>query len=270
MVIKRRIAVGLDVVRGYVRSPLGPGVRDRIAFVHIPKCAGTSLSRAIGNTFRLPPHRESAAFMHIASEPSLHVSEVLQIPLMKYREYLLLYALANDAIRYVTGHFTYSERAMETFGDRWSFVTVLRDPVNRWISHYFFNRYKTSDHFGISADLTDYVDSEQGRSLGRFYVDKLTDPERSVGLSESDATRQAIHNLDRFALVGRLEDMNRFAGLFEERFGERPKLGRRHKPNPMAADKRDALLTPEVRAKIEKICEPDREVYEAAKARLCS
>lgn len=81
--------------------------------------------------------------------------------------------MARRDIRYVSGHFAFSELVHGRFGDRWESVTIMRDPVTRWFSHYFFNRYKPDEHFRIHDDLGSFLETGLGKRLGRFYEDKF-------------------------------------------------------------------------------------------------
>lgn len=94
--------------------------------------------------------------------------------LADYQEHLLIYYLYLKQIRYITGHFIFKTAVFSEFRFDWDFITVLRHPVSRWFSHYFFNRHKTSDHFTTDLDLQTYMKSERGISQGHFLVYYLT------------------------------------------------------------------------------------------------
>ena len=137
------------------------------------------------------------------------VSSKLDLDLMSYRENLLLYHLAKEDCRLVTGHYNWSDRAYRLFGDEWKFVTVLRHPVKKWLSQYYFNRYKDipAQHFQIDMDIDEYMNSEEGRALGHDQVSKLSD----LAITEPDAMLEAaLENLDRFDVVGLTEHLDRF------------------------------------------------------------
>lgn len=186
---------------------------------------------------------------------------------MKHREHLLLYMMEKPDVHYISGHFCYSNRAHQKHGDMWEFVTVLRHPVDKWFSQYFYNRYKKSTHFGIDADLESYIESEEGRALGKDFIAKLTQGVPPQQLDSAEAIDCARRNLDTFAVVGVLEHVDRFAEQFEERFGVRLYIGRENQ-NPVSKNVQTEQVSPAILDRVWEICQPDLAVYRHALHRL--
>lgn len=244
----------------HVRHIFGRKVGKKIVFLHIPKCGGTSIGQAIQASYGFWECLSRQNFGHLDSAASLKGSCLSGEELMAYREKLLLYFLSNPRYKYISGHFSYSETAVVEFGGEWHFITVLRHPVSKWFSQYFFNRNKISDHFKIEADLESYVESEEGSALGSDYVRKLTQGFHWTEAASKEAVTQAIENLKKFALVGVLERLDVFKHQFEKRYGVKLNISIKN-INPLAKTHQKDQITEEIRRKVENICRPDLEVY---------
>lgn len=229
-------------------------LRENIAFIHLPKCGGTSLRQAIES--RYPRSRVT----RLSSPHSKHAADFLQMDLLALRRTLLVYELhRGGSRRFVTGHYPASPEICEKWRGRWNFVTVLRDPVERWISHYFY-AYQADSPFAINQPLDEFVGGGLAQRMGNLYVRHLTG-----GGSGQDSTEiaRASATLEMMSIVGVLESLDRFQEQFTERFGKTLRVGNANR-NPTSRDAQRARVTPELRKKIEQLCEPDRVVYEHA------
>jgi hypothetical protein len=222
-----------------------------ICFVHMPKCGGESVHDALRPRFVAyyqPTYRLNIG--HVARAADLAGRDMIDL----CRD-LLLFQLASQKKGYIGGHYAFSATAWREFHESWKFITVLRDPVKRWFSHYFYNRYKTHSELDrITEELEEFVETERAVIYGRMYVRHL---------SESGEVEEALANLDRFDLVGILERLPDFAEQFQRMFGTPLSLGHRNE-NPLGAERQREMITPAVRARVEELCEPDMRVYEGA------
>jgi hypothetical protein len=184
-------------------------------------------------------------------------------PILKLRENLLLYFMSQRKYKYITGHFTFSEIAYREFKNEYAFMTILRDPVKRWISSYFFNRYKQHDHRKIDEDITTHLKSEFGRSQGYEYVKFIGGANPNGDYQSREAIDRAKNNLHKFDLVGLLEYQEDLLEQFHHRFGIRLELEKRNQ-SPASEAYRKSLVTEEIREKVMAICEPDHEIYQYA------
>jgi len=186
--------------------------------VHIPKTAGSALAqafqRAYGQRLRVYPERFESRFAPV-----------------NYAEF-----------DFYTGHIGFTV-ASKIGGD---FITVLRDPVDRFLSTYYFlrqlyesgeerthktsltNRYKL-DQFVLIRDepilqqellnrMTWQIAHSHRMELRREFIE--------AGISETDLVSIAHYNLKKFAIVGVQEDMGRLTRAIHRRYGVDLEIGR--------------------------------------------
>jgi hypothetical protein len=234
-------------------------IHDKIFFLHIPKCGGTSADTAIQEAYRWK------ACVHLNSRASRRSSLFLGDELARHRNQLLAYFLEQEQLQYVSGHFTFNEKVFDAYSNRWNFITMLRNPVDKFISQYFYNHQKNNqDHFGISASLEEFLETDDGRSLGSDYAHKFSgslNPQSTLSETHGDAVQRAVNNLKKFKLVGFLENTEAFQAGFRESFGATLNIKQMNK-NP---DKKTADISKQTRKKIEMLCETDMEIYSRAR-----
>jgi hypothetical protein len=250
---------------------LGRSNPQKLYFLHVPKCGGTSIDAALRaryhptQVFRLPAAASALAaeLFFDDDEPRDQYSHVL-----RYREALLLYAMASGDFRYIAGHFCFSETAFLRFGDEFAHITVLRDPVERWLSHYFFNRYKgeQNTHCRVDEELSAALASDEGRSWGTEYVKFYGGVVADGDYRSRTAIQHAIHNLTRFYSIGVLENLGRFTDSLRRSFGIRIRVPKKN-ISPVSTEFRERLVTPEVLDRLQEICGPDIEVYQSVISR---
>lgn len=199
----------------------------------------------------------------LSAHASLKGATIANKNLMDFREDILLYSMSNNNYQYIAGHFRYSDKVYKEFGQDWDFMTILRHPVKKWISQYFFNRSKKDNHFSIDSDLESFLHSEAGKKLGSDYVQKLTDKNLDLDPTSEDAISIAAENLSNFSLVGFLEDVNGFTQSYKDLFGVSLKIENKNS-NPVSKKQQRSQISSQLRHKIEEICQPDIKLYELA------
>ncbi len=244
---------------GYVRGDA------RIAFVHVPKCGGSSLTialrTAMGPKVQLPFYPAGRHHDHIAAA---RASEVLGRDYGAFRADMLAYNLASAGARFVSGHCPVRKEVLDGFSDEWDFLLLLRDPVRRWLSNYFFNRYKPGDHFRTDMELDDFLETPRAEWYGRAYCHFLAPGLLPFGAEVTDAVMErSLEALDRFRIVSVLERLDLLAERFRETYGCRlliPHVNR----NPRGRSYGKREVTPEQMERIEELCRPDKLIYERA------
>lgn len=183
----------------------------KICFVHIPKTGGTSLKRYMDQFFTTPDI--------CPWDQTIDLNFRDRAELVKY-----------DLIR---GHI-YGNIATEKLGPEYRYVTMLRDPVKRIISDYYFHRNEPdrvlrdkNQHEGRKAyikytkthTLEEFVTSTEEivtRGNHNALIKWLFGDEAIRQYSGTDLTLYCFQKLfEDYHCVGILEDMDNFVHQFE-------------------------------------------------------
>ena len=236
-----------------------PEVKERICFIHIPKCGGTSIRRAISSVYKPWPFRR-ATHVISAAEMAMREAEQLAGPRRNFvRTDLLNYHLALPAPRCVMGHYRFSRETIERYKDEWNFITLIRNPVDRWYSHYFYNK-NTDSIFNIDKELDEFVETDHALFLGSVYVSVVTGETQRKLIRSQEYIEEAVNILRKFAVVGSLENLDKFCDDFKKHFGA--SLSIPHL-NVTSKKKREGWghIPDAIHQKVLELCRPDIEVY---------
>ena len=226
----------------------------RICFVHVPKCGGVSFNTAIRKVIGVGRY-SYRNFTLNASKTQKHATKH-GLDVLEYRESLLVEKLKTSRIRFAGGHFRCSDTTRNQFENEWAFVTILRDPVKRWISQFFYNKHKKSSHAKVEMSLDEYLKSDIGQDAGADYVKFLN----SSYTGEKDQISRTIQNLEKFNVVAILENQQNLLNQFETLLGQPLPLTKRNS-NPLPRKEISRQVTDHHLEQIYKICAPDMEVY---------
>ena len=183
---------------------------------------------------------------------------------MKLREELLFYFMSLGHVHYLSGQFPFSVLAHEHYGDKFDFMTVLRDPVDRWLSSYFYNNYRQpSDYRKLSMPIEDYIDSELGRSQGYEYAKFLGGVAKDGDFMTPAFIQQAKDNLHKFQVIGFLDHMDTFKLQFQKRYGAELRIKTLNK-RPEKEKVLNEMIDEKMMASIREICHADIEIYDYA------
>jgi hypothetical protein len=244
---------------------------ENIFFLHVPKCGGVSLDEALHSeylTLDLRKDNQAIKLNSVASTEVVCMTEGTRypfdtdddFPILQTREKLLLYFMSLKRVRLITGHFTFSETAYRHFGSRFQFITMLRDPVQRFISTYFYRRYSRHE---LDSDLESYLQTHFARSQGYQIVKFIGGANCKGDYSSPEAIARAQENLHKFALVGSLNHKEDFFQKFECRFGVRLRMEHRN-ASPVSASHVKSAISDDMMETIRDMCRPDIELYQYA------
>jgi hypothetical protein len=237
---------------------------QRVVFHHIPKCGGTSVGRALRMRYLLsqttihPQHTYAAASDFLGSESRA----TTLAGMYGLRQQLLLYLMHED-VHYIVGHIPYSAAAHERFRSRYKFITILRDPVERFVSHYFHS-YGRDDYSRISLPLEEFVETDAARRLGATYVAYLSGLPWSTDFTSDDAITVARTHIEKFDCVGFVDNMADFAEHLHGVLGVRPRIRHENRGKSTGASYR-GQLAPGLVERITEVCAPDMSVCDHAK-----
>ena len=231
----------------------------RIAFFHPPKCGGTSVRKWLASAFGRP-----AGLDPIAAEAAAHN---IGVAAATEREAILAYFIQRGDTRFISGHFAYSRRAFVHHEDEFDLITILRNPLSRTLSRFYF-RGDQQDHFPIEGELSDWLLTDHAKAAATVFTTMfLGDIELMrrlmLGGDKADlhaAALQAIDNLKRFAIVGTLEQLGAFEHAIQQRYGIRTRMGHARN-NPIYP--RFAQQPPAVQDRLRELCHEDMMIYEA-------
>jgi hypothetical protein len=237
----------------------------RICYPHVPKCAGMSVARGISRQAFSMLERRLFPTFSVDPRASLRAAEATSGRMMEVREEILAYGLASGRFRFVTGHVPCRPGLVEAFQGEWHFVTVLRDPVERWVSEYVYNTEKGSDWARNHLSIEDYLGSPEARVTATSFLRYFSDIPEDLPEDPGAFVDQAVENLSRFAVVGCVEDMDGFNRAFRNRFGAILSIPRRNvTPDRSMKDRirGDAASMDRIR----QLCAGDSEIYRRALA----
>lgn len=221
------------MIRKFINQTLGRTKRPdrelaehKTCFIHIPKCAGQSVVMALKRCYDGKPSASMdygpalEAFKRYHAETSTF--EETEASWGLFRVFLLDYYLGKG-VDCVYGHFPCPTRTIEHFSNTHKFITVLREPVARFISNYIYDRtgpmrglYKSD--LNPEDELEQFLESEDAKWLANTQVSMIGGYCRAHESLNSTLER-AMKNLELYAVVGVTEDLQTFVSQAREKTG---------------------------------------------------
>lgn len=235
----------------------------RIYFCHVPKCAGVSLSDAIFEAIYPSIFKATRFAGYIDLKASRQCETLLGTDMMTAREIQLTTQLSNPHQRFTTGHCIARPEVVSHFCNDWHFLTILRQPTERFISEYVYNRFKQSDWQKSELAIEQYLESDRAYSSATTYARYFSGFSRSNEIFDhaEETVRRAVANLRHFSVCGTLEHIDAWQTAFKQRFSTRIRV----KSKNMTPDREASLAiinNPGVMTRITELSRVDQAIYD--------
>lgn len=221
---------------------------------------------------------------HIRSEPSSKAAEKLyNVPFesdnylyyrQQVRQSLVFYTAMQD-VQFITGHFCYDPQFLQLRERGYNLVSFLRNPVDRFISSYFYRRYKKKKYSKIFESFEDYINSSSALDDGCTYIRFIGGIQPDEDPRSQQAIERAKENVMSFDEIGLLEELQLFQRSVRENIGVQ--IGIPHKRDNPAKQRKDVLdnyqevkSSTTVRNRIAEICQPDIELFDFIRGNIIS
>lgn len=236
--------------------------KPRFLYFHVPKCGGTSLSHLLRIQYCLSFFKlDDDAFLRSARQHTF-------LQAMQAKQSILLYHLELNR-HFIQGHAWYDE-VFDRYRPDYHFITIVRDPLKRAISHYnaYRQNYARDGRSGLPLTFEEYTNDTQHW----VNLKVLTHYFSSTGQIQEEGTEElaqrAIQNLKKFSVVGILEHPESITQQFRQACGLKIDLPHR---NTTAKTPATSFEPPEeVKEQLRKKLRHEYTIYNYFKDRHCS
>ena len=236
-----------------------------VVYIHVPKCGGTSISHAIRDSQPKSLFGKSRNFQ-LKPVKTKRDADAAGKDLFEHREEIFIKELKSKKHDFLTGHTRCVPEVKNEFDHSYHFVTLLRDPVERWFSNYFYNLHKEDDHFKTNLSLSDYLEAEKLNPINfNIYTTYFSSPSISAK-NHALRVKSACENLATFKVIGILEDLTSFKESFKKELSRDLFIKVSNANKVVNKEDRNQQIPDNIRDEVTKLCQHDMKVYEFAKS----
>ncbi|WP_420935763.1 sulfotransferase family 2 domain-containing protein [Alteromonas sp. A081] len=260
----------LKLIKSIVKLQIEKIVKKqhRFVFTHVPKCAGSSLSSALLDGLYSPLIKHSHLTVGIDGELALKASEITGIYDQKIRQVHIATYLASNKKVFVSGHCYATPALVQAFKENWNFITVLREPIDRFISEYVYNTYKKESWKKNTLTIDEYIAKDRMLKSGMTYARFFSGLDfQDIKNSPDFAVDLAIDNLKNYYKVGFLENLQVWVDELNSEFDAKIKINHSNSsPNkPIVAE---IYNDPSKIQRIRELCQIDLRIYDGIKKHI--
>jgi hypothetical protein len=227
-------------------------VHKNIVYLHIAKCGGVSIDLALRRAFASAgqPKLDRAAAIKTTldnftqEEESPENSARFADVHVKTLNTLMSYYLGLDW-PYISGHANINSRQLENYSENYDFVTVLREPIKRFISHYIFTKLTNElpimlpNKFCIDnlvEEAKTIIASRRGWHMMNTPTMCLTGRYPTDFIDAEASHLSVLDNLSKFSVVGFLSHLDKFSTQIENLTGKPIHISHRNASDVFVSD----------------------------------
>lgn len=253
-----------------------------LVYLHIPKCGGTSIDEAIRSQYlSLNKFKDKLIYDRINSLNSAYVGSLtdgLNFPdgdpfnnrNMQFNRDYVAYKMLSSKTKYISGHFPFNSKLYKDFENKFDYFTLMRDPVQKWLSNYLYRKNRLTGstgemidqgHWKINLDIENYLNSERGHFHGYDYSKYFGGIRENYDYNSKEAIQNAKKNLSKFKIIGFLEDLESLKRDFYQHY----KFVLYFPHMKKSREKNDTNVNNDLIEQIKEVCQTDIEIYDYAR-----
>lgn len=261
----------------------------KFAFVHVPKSGGISIDLAMREQFARPGEarfsREGAIEMSLTTfnKEITDLDSIAQFSDHHARQLngLLAYHLTQNW-QYISGHVSTNQHIIENFAQQYHFITVLREPVSRFISNYIYNKLTNSlpimapnnlNSDNLIAEVGHILAHRRGWQMASVMSMCITGRFAKDAADAQKIQSEFADNLAAYKVVGFLDNLDSFSKQIKQLSNKQINIGNHNTTDSFLDEKKQHVKStlqnyfnePNVKAQLEHLCRFDIENYQRAK-----
>ncbi len=261
----------------------------KFAFVHVPKSGGISIDLAMREQLAKPGEarfsREGAIEMSLATfgQGINNLDSIAQFSDHHAQQLngLLAYHLAQNW-QYISGHVSTNQHIIKSFAQQYHFITVLREPVSRFISNYIYNKLTNSlpimapnnlNSDNLIAEVDHILAHRRGWQMANVMSMCITGRFAKDVADAQKIQSEFADNLAAYKVVGFLDNLDSFSKQIKQLSNKQINIGNHNTTDSFLDEKKQHVKStlqnyfnePNIKAQLEHLCRFDIENYQRAK-----